>query len=144
MSDPQILAALRRIEGLQDLSEPVLQVLVGFAAFRTIRKGETLFCQGEPSPYCYGILTGEVSLSRIHPPRPPALIATLGPGRCLGGMSLLVEGPRPGQASVTADGQVLSLWSSRFRQWTDDQRSLAGDPPFLEPLRHVLAGLSNP
>ena len=105
MLDAKLAQAFRQIDGLKELPESALEALAPFVAFRNIRKGETLFCQGEPSPYCFGVLMGEVTV-RCKPSQGdgPSSDYVLGPGRCIGARSLLGELTRPGLASVTQDG----------------------------------------
>jgi CRP-like cAMP-binding protein len=140
MTDLEILLAFRHVDVLKNLPIEHQEILASFSAFRNVRKGETLFCQGEPSPYCFGILKGEVVLAHRTTAGAPVSIpvATYKMGSLLEGLSLLGEMPRAMQATVSEDGQLLSIWSSRFRAWVETQRSPAGDPPIVSALRQVL------
>jgi CRP-like cAMP-binding protein len=137
MTDPKILAAFHQLDVFRDFQNDYLSILADFSAFRTIRTGETLFCQNEPSPYCFGILEGEVTVRQVgkNAQEPDQILDVLKAGRILGGVSLLAEVTRPGLASVTQNGQLLSIWSSRFRSWIEQHRSAGGEPPILETLR---------
>jgi len=137
--DPRILESLRFLKPFHSFSDDDLRVIAEFCAFRKMRTGETIFCQGEPSPYCFGVLSGEVALKRMTADgTPPAVLATYSAGQLFGEFSLLGELPRAGMASVTQDGELLSIWSSRFREWVERHRSLSGDPVVLSALRNAL------
>ena len=138
MADQKILLAFHRIDVLKDLSPQSQEILASFSALRTIRKNETLFCESEPSPSCFGVLTGEVTLTPS--PTSPALkeLGVYPVGKLLGGLSLLRDMPRPGRGSVTQSGELVSIWSSRFRSWVESQSSVAGEPPILGELRRFL------
>lgn len=137
--ETKILVAFQHLDVLKDLPADFQHLLAPFAAFRTLRKGETLFCQGEPSPYCFGILRGEVTLTRHD----SASVIVYRPGQILGGNSLLMENARPGAATVSADGEVLAIWASRFRTWVETQRSVAGEPAVLSALRSAFSQSSS-
>jgi len=59
--------ALRSLDLLKDLPDQDLEHLSRFSLLRQIRTGETVFRQSEPSPYCFGIVSGK-SPSRKRPP----------------------------------------------------------------------------
>jgi len=86
--DSRTLLAFRQIDVLKDLSPEAQQVLAPFSTVRSIRKGETLFCQGEPSPYCFGVLSGEITLQSSTPENTSPQIYKA--GSFLGGLSLKV------------------------------------------------------
>ena len=65
----ELTQALKSLQGFGSLSEEVLEQLMPFTAIRTLRAGETIFCQGEPSPYCFGILSGEVVIQHVSKDR---------------------------------------------------------------------------
>ena len=56
----ELKEALGSLEGFKALSGPVLDQLLAFASIRLIRAGETIFCQTEPSPFCFGIISGVI------------------------------------------------------------------------------------
>jgi len=142
-ANPKILSALRQLHVFQKFSLEDLTRLAEFASFRKIRTGETIFCQGEPSPYCFGVLSGEVTLFHVAPATtsPPEILSVYKPGQLFGEFSLLGEMPRPGMASVSKDGELLSLWSIRFRESVENNRSVSGDPSVLASIRLALQSM---
>ena len=135
MADLKILAAFHQVEILNELCAESREFLASYSSFRPIRKGETLFCENEPSPYCFGFLSGEITLVSS---KEPEKINRYGPGQLLGGLSLLAERPRPGLASVVADGQLLAVCSSRFREWVKNERQKNRQPAIVAELQNRL------
>lgn len=111
--------ALRGIDLFAPLPDAFVDSLAGFTALRRVRAGETVFCQGEPSPYCFGILSGEVAIRRVSkdPRFPSKLLGVLGPGDLFGESALLEETSRGAMASVNKDGELIAIVGSKFREW---------------------------
>ena len=61
----KIVQSLRLVDLLEDLPDTCLEQLARFSLLRKIRAGETIFCQGEPSPYCFGIVSGQITIQRV-------------------------------------------------------------------------------
>src|SRR5260370_6810107 len=111
--------ALKSLQGFSALSDSVLDQLTNFASWRTIRAGETIFCQGEPSPYCFGILSGEVAIQRVSKDRrlSPKVLSILGPGSLFGESSFFEESPRAAMASANRNGKLLAITGTKLRDW---------------------------
>ena len=114
-----VLSALRAIPALAWLPPESLQRIASFCSVRTVRAGETVFCQGEPSPYCFGVLSGEVTIYRVARDRdlPAKALGVLGPGSLFGESALCDDSPRAAMASVTAAGELLVISGSALREW---------------------------
>lgn len=111
--------ALKTLQGFSALSESALELLATFASLRTIRTGETIFCQGEPSPYCFGILSGEVMIQRVSKDRrfPPKVLGVVGPHGLFGESSIFEDSPRAAMASASQDGQLVAIRGTELREW---------------------------
>src|SRR3954470_20211945 len=96
----RITKAPRSIELRADRPDPLIAELIAFSMLRQIRAGETIFCQGEPSPYCFGILSGQITIQRVPKDKnfPPKVLSVLGPGSLFGEQSLFKESPRTAMA----------------------------------------------
>src|SRR5438046_1936526 len=96
----KIAKALRLVDLLADLPAPFLDTLARFSMLRQIRAGETIFCQGEPSPYCFGILSGQITIQRVPKEKsfPPKILSVLGAGSLFGEQALFKESPRTAMA----------------------------------------------
>ncbi len=111
--------ALHSLELFSKLPESALKQIAQFSKIRPMRAGETIFCQGEPSPYCFGILSGEVLIQRVARDRrfPPKILSALGPGSLFGESSFFEESPRAAMASASQDGELLAITGTTLRQW---------------------------
>src|SRR5580693_4460958 len=116
---PEIKKALVSIDLLHNLPATSIQQLAQFAMIRTVRAGETIFCQGEPSPYCFGILSGEVLIQRVPLDRRQSskVLSVLGPGTLFGESSFFVDTPRAAMASVSQNGQLIVIAGQKLRDW---------------------------
>lgn len=126
---PEILKALGSIDLLRNLPATAIQQLGQFAALRTVRKGETIFCQGEPSPYCFGILSGEVLIQRVSKDRrfAPKVLSVLGTGALFGESSFFEESPRAAMASASKDGKLVAIVGAKFRDWLKREPGIGQD-----------------
>lgn len=114
-----IREALKSIELFASLPESVLDQILPFATVRPARAGETIFCQGEPSPYCFGVLSGEVVIQRVSKNRryPPKVLSVMRPGHLFGESCFFEESPRAAMASATQDGNLVAIRGDQLREW---------------------------
>src|SRR5262245_19183091 len=98
--------ALKKIEGFSQLPDSILQELEAFASFRPVRAGETIFCQGEPSPYCFGVVEGEVTIQHVSTDRrfPPKILGIVKSGGLFGESAMFEDSARRALASASRDG----------------------------------------
>lgn len=139
---PEIRKALESIQLLADLPPEHLDQLVRFSMVRSVRAGETIFCQGEPSPYCFGVVSGEVTIERSSNDRrfPPKVLGVLGPGSLFGESAFFTESPRVAMATATKAGELVAILGSRLREWVKNEPS-AGVPLAMGLLRNSIARL---
>src|SRR5882672_2712089 len=104
----ELREALKSLQGFGALSESVLDQLISLVSARTIRAGETIFCQGEPSPFCFGVLSGEVLIQHVPKDRrfPPKVLGIIGPGGLFGESAVFEDSPRVAMGSASQDGQL--------------------------------------
>ena len=122
--------ALRSIEEFSTLPDPILEQLAPFADIRDVRAGETIFCQGEPSPYCFGILEGEIVIEHVASDRrfPPKVLGILGKGHLFGESSIFEDNPRVAMASASKSGRLIAIRGLQLRDW------IHGNPQASQPL----------
>ncbi|HVO33591.1 MAG TPA: cyclic nucleotide-binding domain-containing protein [Elusimicrobiota bacterium] len=134
-----IPSALHSVAFLSGLPDEALAQLVPFCSIRTIRRGETIFCQGEPSPYCFGILSGEIVIQRVARDRnhPGKVLSILEPGTLFGEASLFHETFRAAMASAHTDGQLLAIRGVKLREWIG-QNPAAGNTLLMSILHSVV------
>jgi CRP-like cAMP-binding protein len=119
----KILRSLKLIDLLADLPDPFLQTLARFSMLRQVRAGETIFCQGEPSPYCFGILSGQITIQRVPKERTfaPKILSILGPGCLFGERSLFKDSPRTAMAIASQNGELIAIQGKQFRDWIEKE-----------------------
>ncbi|MFA5975831.1 MAG: cyclic nucleotide-binding domain-containing protein [Elusimicrobiota bacterium] len=134
--------SLKSIELLSQLPDSVLGPLADLSAIRPVRAGETIFCQNEPSPYCFGILSGEVLIQRVSkdPRFPSKVLGVLGPGDLFGESALLENCPRAAMATANKDGELLAIQGNKFREWLVQEPAL-GVPVLINLLDRSLSRL---
>src|SRR5437868_14281858 len=117
----RIAKALRLVDLLADIPTPFLETLARFSLLRQIRSGETIFCQGEPSPYCFGIVSGQVTIQRVPKDKnfPPKVLSVLGPGALFGEQALFKESPRTAMAVASQNGELVAIQGKQFREWIE-------------------------
>jgi CRP/FNR family transcriptional regulator, cyclic AMP receptor protein len=111
--------ALKSIPLLASLPEAMLEQLATFSKLRRVRSGETIFCQGEPSPFCFGIIEGQIAIQRVFKDKqlPPKILSLLGPGSFFGESALFEDSPRVAMASAAQNGTLIAIYGATWREW---------------------------
>ena len=138
----EILQALRSVHWLASLPDELLQQIATFSTLRSVRTDETIFCQSEPSPFCFGIVRGKISLQYVSrdAAQSPQVVGVLEAGELFGESALFEESPRATMASAVQPGQLVAIFGARWRTWV--QEALAtGSPSVNHSLQDALAQL---
>jgi CRP-like cAMP-binding protein len=137
-----ISSALSSLQGFQSLDAQALETLSSFVKVRAMRAGETIFCQGEPSPYFFGILSGEVTVQRVSSDRrfPKKILGVVGVGELFGESAIFEDSPRAALASSSQDGELLVIRGTDFREWLKKNSQLS-QPLLFSLLRTSLGRL---
>ncbi len=111
--------ALRTLQGFTSLGDASLEDIARHTTIRSMRAGETIFCQGEPSPYFFGVISGEVAIQRVSSDKrfPEKVLGIVGPGGLFGESSIFEDSPRLAMGSASKDGELVVIRGSEFRQW---------------------------
>jgi CRP/FNR family cyclic AMP-dependent transcriptional regulator len=99
----------------------------------SVRRGQTVFTEGEPGDSLYVLLQGKIKLSRSSSDGRENMLAVLGPGEVFGELSLFDPGPRTATATAVVDSTLAHLENSALQPWIDDR------PEVAERLLMVLA-----
>ncbi len=126
----ELRSALLSLQGFSALSEAGVEPLTSFVSLRPIRSGETIFCQGEPSPFCFGVLSGEVTIQHVSKDHrfPPKVLGVVGPGGLFGESALFEDSPRLAMASASKDGRLIVIRGAELRPW------IQANPKAAQPL----------
>ncbi|MEJ6493730.1 MAG: Crp/Fnr family transcriptional regulator [Actinomycetes bacterium] len=100
---------------------------------QTIKRGNTLFQEGDPGDRLYVVTEGKIKLSHASGDGRESVLMVLGPGDMFGELSLFDPGPRTATAIAVTDSQVLGLGNTDLNPW------LAGRPEVAQKLLQALA-----
>lgn len=107
--------------------------LVAAMTRKEVRKGETIFREGDDGRAMYIIVRGKVKLARTARDGRENLLALLGVGDMFGELSVFDPGPRLSRAHAVEDSVVYELPKEVLDEWLDDH---------LEMSRHMLRALA--
>src|ERR1019366_2415932 len=115
----ELRQALKSLHGFNVLDENALDQMLPFVSMRAVRIGETVFCQGEPSPYCFGVVSGEIIIQHVSKDSrfPSKVLAVVGSGGLFGESSIFEDTLRVAMATANKDGKLLAIRGSEFRKW---------------------------
>jgi CRP-like cAMP-binding protein len=100
---------------------------------QTIKRGSTLFQEGDAGDRLYVVTAGKIKLSHSSGDGRESVLAVLGPGDMFGELSLFDPGPRTATASAVTDSAVLGLGNTDLNPW------LVGRPEVAQKLLQALA-----
>ena len=100
---------------------------------QTIKRGSTLFQEGDAGDRLYVVTAGKIKLSHASGDGRESVLAVLGPGDMFGELSLFDPGPRTATASAVTDSAVLGLGNTDLNPW------LVGRPEVAQKLLPALA-----
>ncbi len=113
--DNQGAATLLRYNALfGGLTEEDLNEVVALGHSRAVKKGESLYLQGDPGTTLYLIVSGEVVISANSPEGQEMHLNTLTSGDIMGEIALLDGGTRTASATVNQDGLIFCIERSDF------------------------------
>ena len=100
---------------------------------QSIKRGNTLFQEGDSGDRLYVVTEGKIKLSHASGDGRESVLMVLGPGDMFGELSLFDPGPRTATAVAVTDSQVLGLGNTDLNPW------LAGRPEVAQKLLQALA-----
>lgn len=103
---PRIASEMPRMPLFRDLSREQAQRLAATCELATFSAGEVLFHEGDSADRIYIMLRGDVE---ITVGRPPQTVGQIGPGECLGEMSLVRESRRSATAVARSSVEAAVL-----------------------------------
>jgi selenocysteine lyase/cysteine desulfurase/CRP-like cAMP-binding protein len=129
------LRFLRRLPYFQEFDPAKLEALLGRLRTWQLEPGATLFTEGAPARSAFIVLRGAIEATRERGDRRIRL-ATVGPGRMLGELSLIDSGPRTATCTALEPTVALELDGDLVERLLDD-RSPAG-LGFLQAVNRTL------
>ena len=110
-------SAVRKAPIFLGLDESAASSLRTSMTLVKLRKGQSLFKEGDDGDHLYVISNGKVKLGTKSPDGRENLLMILGPGDMFGELSLFDSGPRTATATAVTDSKLLSLGQSKVIPW---------------------------
>ena len=101
-----------------------------------LKKGQTLFQEGQTGDRLYLVKSGKIKLSHASGDGRESVFMVLGPGDMFGELSLFDPGPRTSTAIAVTDSEILGLGHSDLKPWLQDRPEVA--QALLQALAHRL------
>jgi CRP-like cAMP-binding protein len=111
------IEAIKAAGLLAEIDQNQAAVLQARMAPVKLRRGGTLFNQGDPGDRLYLIRSGKIKLVRFVDDDRENLLAVLGSGEFLGELTLFDPGPRTASAIAVADTTLLELSHEALSDW---------------------------
>jgi CRP/FNR family transcriptional regulator, cyclic AMP receptor protein len=105
---------------LARLREDDLQALASRGNVRRFRSGAVIFHEGAKGDSLHIIVEGAVRISMLSSKGEEATLAILGPGECIGDLSMLDGRPRSASAIASQPTKTLIVTRDHFRTWLLD------------------------
>lgn len=118
----QRLARLQRSPIFAGVAAAALEAMSSVVQERRVMAGEEFIRQDTASDCFYIVITGRVSVLRRDPQGEDVLLATMGPGECLGEMGYFATGTRSASVRAVEETDLLEI------AYNDLQHFLTTDP----------------
>ncbi len=128
--DANFINQVPLFSGLDEAQQVSLQQKMGQT---TLRRGETLFDEGDLGDRLYIVTEGKVKLGHTSNDGRESLLAVLGPGEILGELTLFDPGPRSTTATAVSPATLLHL------QHTDLMEIVEANPTLAKHMLRALA-----
>lgn len=132
---------LRRAPLFVALNDPSAASLRRAMSEVRLRRGQTLFQEGDPGDRMYVVIRGKIKLGRSSPDGRENLIAILGPSEMFGEVSLFDPGARSLTATAVTDSTLLGLGHSELRPWLAERPEVA--EALLQQVAHRLRRMND-
>ncbi|MFY9262558.1 MAG: Crp/Fnr family transcriptional regulator [Actinomycetaceae bacterium] len=116
---------LANVELFKELNEEERADLVGLMSETSLKRGESLFHEGDSGDRLYIVTDGKVKLSHTADDGRENLIAVLGPGEIIGELSLFDLGARSSTVTAIAPTALLSLSHKDMMDYIDSHPQMA-------------------
>ena len=118
---------ISRIPLFEGMNQEEQEELRAMMAQTTLRRGETLFNEGDPGDRLYILLSGKIKLGHASMDGRENLLAVLGPGEVVGELTLFDPGPRSTTATAVAPTELLALEHNQLMSFIETHPALAKD-----------------
>jgi CRP/FNR family cyclic AMP-dependent transcriptional regulator len=110
---------LRDVSLFHGLSDEALERLSSVARPVSLRTGQVLFVQGDPSNGCYPVLSGALRVAYFSPDGHETLLAILGKDDVVGEMGLFDAAPRSATVTAQTECDLAFIATTEFFRCAD-------------------------
>lgn len=118
-------AVIRKAPIFAGLDESAANSLRSSMTLVKLRKGNTLFKEGDDGDHLYVVASGKVKLGTKSQDGRENLLMILGPGDMFGELSLFDSGPRTATATAITESRLLSVGQERVIPWLKEHPEVA-------------------
>lgn len=131
--DAQRSDMLRTVSWSDEFSDAEIDAISERLQARSLKKGETVFLQGDPGDFFCFLVSGSVGIAKDVTDTRDTIVVTIEPGNHFGELSFADGEPRSASAIANQDSTLLVLTQEAFE-------ALAAENPELgmKILRHML------
>ena len=116
---------LQRSAFFAGLSGAELDEVLADAARQSVRRGSTLFRQGDPAAHLYLVAEGRMKVAHVTAKGEQLVLRFMGPGDLLGCAAVFRRVPYPATATAMTDATVLAWSASRMLRRVEEVPRLA-------------------
>lgn len=116
---------LANVELFKELGDDERDALLSLMSETTLKRGESLFHEGDAGDRLYVIVEGKVKLSHTSDDGRENLIAILGPGEIIGELTLFDLGARSSTVTAIAPSKFLYLSHKDMMSYIDEHPTMA-------------------
>lgn len=107
------------------MSEEERNSLRNLMSEKTVRRGQSLFQEGDPGDRLFIILEGKIKVGHTSDDGRENLLAVLGPGELIGELTLFDPGPRSSTATAVSPARLLILDHQDLMTYVESNPALA-------------------
>jgi len=127
-----IINELQKVEIFKPLTDKDITTLADHSSILRYTRGETMVRQDDSGDSLYIIRSGSVEITLRTGKNEPVVLASLGPGKCFGEMSLLTGEPRSATVTALEETQVVVVDKDGLKALFES------NPALVEPLSTML------
>lgn len=113
-------AVVRKAPIFLGMDEAAATTLRSSMTLVKLRKGQSLFKEGDDGDHLFIVSSGKVKLGTKSPDGRENLLMILGPGDMFGDLSLFDSGPRTATATAVTETKLLSLGQDKVIPWVKE------------------------
>ena len=116
---------IRRVPRFAEISGPALERLCRNATKRKLRRGESVFWEGDPGNHFHMVLDGEVRIFKVLESGREIILGFFYPGDAVGEVAILDGEPYPASAQAHVPTTILTLPAGEYLELLEQHPEIA-------------------